>query len=125
MQQESRLHGQRVDLSDGRAKSRGHIVVRGFVEADVAVADLHEEELAFFRRLGAQAGRARDAAADRPEQACPDPRHAAQKVAAIQAVCITSPILGLIVRGIGVAVLISSGKCVRVMGVRHLRSVSR
>ena len=75
-----------IDLGDRRPKGRGHIVVRGFVEADVTVAYLHEEELALLRCLSTEARRAGDASADRPQQACPDPCHAAQEVAPIDAV---------------------------------------
>src|SRR6478609_10389247 len=45
MEQERRLDGHRIDLSDRGAKRGGHVGVCGFVEADVTVADLHEEEV--------------------------------------------------------------------------------
>src|SRR5437667_10426422 len=42
VQHEGRLRGCGLDLCDRSAQRRGDIGIRGFVEADVAVADLHE-----------------------------------------------------------------------------------
>ena len=42
VQQERRLLGCGLDLGDRTAQRRGDIGIRWFVEADVAVADLHE-----------------------------------------------------------------------------------
>ena len=89
VQHERGALGERVEARDGLAQRAGHVVVRVLVEADVAVADLREQEAArrrVARRRAAEHARHRHAAIERPEQTRASPRHAAEKAAAVDAV---------------------------------------
>src|SRR5580692_1466768 len=92
MDDEIRLVGHRVDLVDRRLQSSGDIRVGRLVEADVAVADLHECEVRAFARTSIsglrECPRDRNATAHRPDQACTCPCHALQKSTTIDAVIV-------------------------------------
>ena len=92
MQEEFRRFRQGVDARDGFAKRGGDVHVGGFVESDMAVADLHKMQLA-GRQCGHGAARdlaertgGKDAAAQRPEHAGAGPGHAFEKTAAVDTV---------------------------------------
>src|SRR6185437_16218546 len=68
---------------DGGAHGLGDVGVRRLVEADVAIADLHEEQIAAPGRPLAEQRRAWDAAAERPDHPGARPGHALEEAAAI------------------------------------------
>src|SRR6516164_2837005 len=86
----------RVDLGDRLLERAERVRVGGFVEADMAVADLQKCEPARLRlcgrRLPEEAKRPRHTAAHRPEHAGPRPGHALQYSAAVD-VCRTRQFL--------------------------------
>ena len=89
---EVRPRRQRVDLGHRGAQALRHVRVRGLVEADVAVADLDEEQaLAAGHRAVRRCARwqragLRDAGVQAPEQAGAGPGHALEEAAAVDAV---------------------------------------
>ena len=89
MDQERRLHRQCLYLCDRLAERRGRVRVRRLVKSEMRIADLHEGEFAFrgFGGTGVayQPNGARYAAAYRPDNAGPRPRHAFQEAATIDA----------------------------------------
>ena len=94
VQQKLRRRRQRIDLIDRRFLSSGHVQIRRFVESHVAVADLHEAQLARCRGIRSQIGkpaqavRLQYAALHHAQRARSCPRHALQKSAAIDSVLV-------------------------------------
>src|SRR5215831_3657531 len=75
-----RLRRQRLDLDDGLLERADHIGIGRLVEADVTIAYLQKIELA---RLSSErpvddSDRPGHTPRDRPQNACPRPRHAFQ-----------------------------------------------
>ena len=83
VQQKCRRYRKRVDLRDRGLHRRRHIGVCCLVEADVAVADLDEEEISILRRAGTEQAGLRNASTHRPEQTSTCPCHAIQKAATV------------------------------------------
>ena len=87
------MPGRRVDLVDRQLQRPGDVLVGRLVEADVAVADLHEAEACCQRGLryrcvgggGKESGRGH-AARHRPQKAGARPGHAAEKISPVDAV---------------------------------------
>jgi hypothetical protein len=94
VQQQIRRKPKPVDLIQRQFLGPGHILVGRFVEADVAIADLHKTEpgSTMGRRLAGRFGssceelRCGYAARHCPKQARACPRHAAQKVSPVDSI---------------------------------------
>jgi hypothetical protein len=88
VQDEGRRLGLRLDSGDGRAQRTGHVDIGRLVEADVAVADLHEAESPGamrhrpVRHRLPQRRSLERAAGHRPHRAGAYPCHALQEVPA-------------------------------------------
>src|SRR4029077_12486527 len=100
MNEERRPRRHRVDAIKRNFESRGDILVRLFIEADVAVADLQKakvgscwQRVSGFRNLS-KGFRREYATADRPKQPGTSPGHALQKAAAI------NPVVFVVVRNV-------------------------
>ena len=80
--------GSGIDPPHGSLQRGRHVGVRRLVEADVAVADLHEGEIGLRGWLHrfAEDARGRHAAGKGPDEAGAGPGHALQKSAAVDAV---------------------------------------
>src|SRR5215467_4562583 len=91
MQHECWRSLERVDLVDGDMQRTDHVLVRGFIEADVAVADLDEAELALqlvggvFAHI-AQCEGLQHSALQHKECSGPSPSHALEESATIDTV---------------------------------------
>src|SRR5437660_9298236 len=86
---EFRLLLQLVDLVNGRLQGRIHVGVGGFVETDMAIADLDKREIsarALFVPRQSEYRRGWDACSHRPNQTCSSPGHAFEKPPAINAI---------------------------------------
>src|SRR5437870_5823624 len=87
MDEKGRLRRHRLDLVDRLAERGARVGVGRQVEADMAVADLHESKLALWSLGGGsiadQTERARHAAAQGPNDTGTRPGHALQQTAAV------------------------------------------
>src|SRR5579884_901089 len=81
-----------VDFLDGLLECCGDVGVRGFVEADVAIADLNEAESSASAHLVirhlTEGFRAQYPACSGPDHASSRPSHALQKSAAVHSISI-------------------------------------
>src|ERR1039457_494415 len=87
---ELRWMWKRVDLVHRCLERRGNIRIRGFVESNMAVADLNEIHFAFGAACGVltESLRAEHSAADRPDDSGAGPCHAFQESASIDAIVV-------------------------------------
>ncbi len=95
VQQQGGRVPQRINSRDRFAQCAGHILVRSFGKADVAVADLDERKAAGRGGVRVLSEYARDgnAAAQAPQQARADPRHAFEHSPPIDSISLVIVIL--------------------------------
>src|SRR6476620_5931518 len=82
--QERRLILKRIDFVDCFLKSLCHILIRFFVEADVAIADLNEAENALATVPWHQLAGRKHTSIHNPEHSGARPRHALKETAPLE-----------------------------------------